>query len=71
LLIHTERLTLVPRLRSERSSLGPRHLLLLSTPCSLLCLVLALLTPLRFSPGSKHAAALPSRHRSSSPGTIR
>jgi hypothetical protein len=70
LLIGAQRLPLILGLSSERSPLRPCHLLLFDTPCPLLRLALALLTPLRFSPGSQDTTLL-SRHRSSPAGTLR
>jgi hypothetical protein len=64
-LVRTQRVTLIPRLGSYRSTLRPRPFLLVNAPCPLLRLTFALLTALRLGPCPKNAAALPSCHRSS------
>jgi hypothetical protein len=55
-------LTLTAYLSTHRSPVRPIRLLLRSSQCSLLRLMLALLATLRFSPGPEYATALPSCH---------
>jgi hypothetical protein len=64
-LVRTQRVTLIPRLSSYRSTLRPRSFLLIDTPCPLLRLMFALLAALHLGPHPKNTTALPSCHRSS------
>jgi hypothetical protein len=61
-LIGAKRLALISSLSSDRGPLRPFSFLLLSSPGSLLRLMLALLAALRLGPGAKDTAALTSRH---------
>ena len=65
MLIRALHLTLISRLSANRGTLRTFLLQLLSTPCSLLSLMLTLLAALRFRPGCKHATIPTSCHRSS------
>jgi hypothetical protein len=58
-------LTLAAYLSAHRGPVRPIRFLLRGSKCSLLRLMLALLTTLRFSPGPEYATALPSCHWSS------
>jgi hypothetical protein len=65
MLIGAKRLALISGLSADRGPLRPFSFLLLSSPGSLLRLMLALLAALRLGPGAKDTTALTSWHGSS------
>jgi hypothetical protein len=68
MLICAQCLALISGLGADRGALRTLPFTLLSLPCSLLRLTLALLAALRLGPGSNDTAAPTSRHRSSLSG---
>jgi hypothetical protein len=65
MLIGAKRLALISGLSADRGPVRPFSFLLLSSPGSLLRLMLALLAALRLGPGAKDTTALTSWHGSS------
>jgi hypothetical protein len=65
MLIGAKRLALISGLSADRGPLRPFSFLLLSSPGSLLRLMLTLLAALRLGPGTQDTTALTSRHGSS------